>query len=377
MRATVDAKAFSEALNQVEKLIPKSGFPVLEGMLVSFSHGVCSLTGADFTTWLTVKLPAQGDDFSFVFLRPKTVLNACRYYDGELAVVTCGAKSNAMASYLSKPCDMKPNFTKVNLFCNRRAGEFDIMPAKEYPEPPKRGTEISFQTNATALLKRVERVRYAVLEPVDSSYQAEKTCVQFSGNDVFCLDGYRAACDTDASLRFPRPFLTWGRGLSYLKLMGEREASVYLDTDHIWFCTEDVSLCCKREGVVPFPLADAVPKAFQEEFCVSPAEFLRELGYLKSFIQSKRSGCVRFCGGKMSLTDGSNRGGTEIQIDGHSELTVGFSLSFMEDALKQFKGEPRVKFKFSGGISPIIIEAEGRNDFAMVLPVRPRELMAA
>ena len=66
MRATVDAKALSAAMTQVEKLIPKSGFLVLEGMLVSFSHGVCSLTGSDLTTWLTVKLPAGGDDF---FLR--------------------------------------------------------------------------------------------------------------------------------------------------------------------------------------------------------------------------------------------------------------------------------------------------------------------
>lgn len=377
MKATVDARALSAAMTQVEKLIPKSGFPVLEGMLVSFSHGVCSLTGADLTTWLTAKLPTGGDDFSFVFPHPKTVLNACRYYDGELTVVPCGTKSGSMETYLSKTCGTEPNFTKVDLFCGQRAGEFDVIPAKEYPEPPERGTEISFQANAAALLKRIERVKYAVREPVDSSYRSEQTCVQFSGNDIFCVDGWRAACDTDLSLRFPRPFLTWGKGLSYLKLMGNREASVYLDLGHIWFCTEDVSLCCKREGAAPFALVDAVPKAFQEEFYVDPAEFLRELGYLKGFIRSKRGGRVRFQGGKMTLTDGSSRGGTEVQIDGHSELTVGFSLSFMEDALKQFKGEPRVKFKFSGGITPIIIKAEGRNDFAMVLPVRPRIDMAA
>lgn len=220
MRAIVDARALSAAMTQVEKLIPKSGFPVLEGMLVSFSHGVCSLTGADLTTWLTAKLPAGGDDFAFVFPHPKTVLNACRYYDGELTVVPCGARSASMETYLFKTCGTEPNFTKVDLFCGRRAGEFDVIPAKEYPEPPERGTEVSFQANAAALLKR------------------EQICVQFSGNDIFCVDGWRAACDTDLSLRFPRPFLTWGKGLSYLKLMGNREASVYLDLGHIWFCTE-------------------------------------------------------------------------------------------------------------------------------------------
>lgn len=33
--------------------------------------------------------------------------------------------------------------------------------------------------------------------------------------------------------------------------------------------------------------------------------------------------------------------------------------------------------KLSGGISPIILEAEGRHDFAMVLPVRLGGVMAA
>ena len=367
MRANVDAKAFSAALNQVEKLPQKSCVPALEGILVRFSDGRCSLTATDFTTWLEVKLPAQGGGFSFVLPKPKVVLNACRYYDGELTVETCGAKPNAVAS-LSRDCGTEPNFTKVDLFCDRRAGEFDILPAKDYPELPRQGEGVSFQANAAALLKRVERVKYAVREPVDRSYQADHTCVQFSGNDVFCLDGWRAACDTDTALTFPKPFLTWGNSLSFLKLMGDRETAVCVDDRHIWFSTEDVSLCCRREGVVPFSLADAIPRTFREEFYVDPAEFLRELGYLKGFVQSKRGGCVHFCGGHMMLTDGSTRGGTEIQIDGRSELTLGFSLSFMEDALKQFKGEPCVKVKFSGELSPIIIEAEGRNDFALVAP---------
>ena len=79
----------------------------------------------------------------------------------------------------------------------------------------------------------------------------------------------------------------------------------------------------------------------------------------------------------MLMSDGKNRCGTKVQIEGHSELTVGFSLRFMEDALKQFKGEPLVKMKFSSSLGPIILEAEGRSDFAMVLPTRLRDAVAA
>ncbi len=49
---------------------------------------------------------------------------------------------------------------------------------------------------------------------------------------------------------------------------------------------------------------------------------------------------------------------------------MGFSLRYMEDAMKQFKGEHLVKMKLSSSFGPIVIEAENRNDFAMVLPVR-------
>jgi len=362
MRAYVDAKDFSEALDNACKIIQKSIAPALEGVLVSFTGDGCALTGTDFTTWLTVKLPARGDSFSFVLCKPMMAAKACRYFRGELTVELHETESE------------KP---KVVFSCGQRAGEFETFPTKNYPEPPQKDEAVSFTSNAATLLKRIERVKYAVREPKGYSERATSTCVQFNRNDVFCLDGYRAACDTDTSLTFPKQFLTWGKSLAYLKLMGDSEMLVEVDARHIWFSTDTVTLCCHREGVETFNLACAVPRAFQEEFYVNPAEFLRELDYMKGFIQKKGTGCVRFCGGRMFLGDTTNRCETKIQINGHSELTVGFSLRFMEDALKQFKGEPLVKMKLSSVVGPIILEAEGRNDFALVSPVRHRDAAVA
>ena len=49
----------------------------------------------------------------------------------------------------------------------------------------------------------------------------------------------------------------------------------------------------------------------------------------------------------------------------------------MIDALRQFRGEPQVKLKVINPVAPIILEAEGRSDFAMVLPVRMKQAAAA
>ena len=54
-------------------------------------------------------------------------------------------------------------------------------------------------------------------------------------------------------------------------------------------------------------------------------------------------------------------------------MVVGFDLRYMLDALKQFRKEPEVRIKLSGISTPIVIEAEGHSDLALVLPVRLRE----
>lgn len=361
MKAVVDAKAFSEALNQVSKVPKRSTIPVLEGLLVRFENGRCLVTGTDLTTWLTMEVPAQGDDFSFVFQKPQAAAKACRYFEGELSL---------------EMTDEESKYPMVTLRCGQRAGIFDGFPEKEYPKQPKLEEGEIFITNAANLLKRIERVKYAVLEPRGYSEQTQKTCVQFSGNSVFGVDGYRAACDTDPDLTFPKPFLTWGDSLSYLKLMGNSDVCVKVEERHIWLSSDSVSICCRKEGVMTFDLRSAVPKCFLEGFYVSPKEFLRELKYLDGF-QPKSKSPVRFCGGNMTLQSDTIRCATRVEIEGDNEIAFGFSPRFMEDALKQFSEEKWVKIKISGVNTPIILEAEGRNDFAMVLPVRLRETRAA
>ena len=361
MKAIVDAKAFSEALNHVGKVPQKSMIPVLAGVLIRIENGRCSITGTDFTTWLTMTLPAGGEDFAFLLDDPSKASKACRFFDGELALELHGED---------------PKYPVATLTCGHRSGTFAAFQEKEYPERPKQEEGVSFTANAAALLKRIERVGYAVRVPKGFDERADQTCVQFSGNDVFTVDGYRAACDTDTALTFPKPFLTWGNSLSLLKLMGDQEVTVQVGTNHIWFSSDTVTIVCRREGLETFPLRNAVPKNFSEEFTVSPGEFLRELDYLQGFQPKKNRLTTVFCGGRLFLDKAESKCSTSVEIEGESELAVGFDQRYMKDALTQFKGEPRVRMKLTNGVGPIIVEAEGRNDFAMVLPVRLRGLMA-
>lgn len=218
----VDAKAFSEAMNKVSRVLKKSAIPILEEIRVSVKDGVCTLTATDLETWLTARLPVKGDDMSFTFFKTKDVT------------------------------------------------------------------------------------------------------VQVGDRYVLFTDG-------------------------------------------------EVSLYVHRHGVDTFDVDSAVPKQYQEAVTVRTADFIKELNYLKECASGTNKPYVRFSGESLSMSAPNGKFRTSIPVSGRGDLTLGFDLRYMLDALKQFKDEPEVTVKLSGVFSPIVIEAENRGDFALVLPVRIKE----
>ena len=111
---------------------------------------------------------------------------------------------------------------------------------------------------------------------------------------------------------------------------------------------------------------------------MAPKEFLSELKYLKQSLRGNRAHLVRFSGGNLLAESMGERYATKISATGCEGVEFGFNLDYMVDALEQFKKELSVTMKVSAGsLGPIIFEAEGRNDRAMVLPVRLKEASRA
>lgn len=119
MRFTVDARAFSDAMSKVSKVLRKSPLPILEEIAVRVENGLCTLTATDLETWLVAELPAHGDDVSFVFSRTKDVMKACAHFEGELAITFV-------------PKDERDG--KIEVLCGQRAAEFPVIAHEDYPE---------------------------------------------------------------------------------------------------------------------------------------------------------------------------------------------------------------------------------------------------
>ena len=363
-KAVVDAQSFSSALDQVSKVLRKSSIPVLAEALVSISDGQCTLTATDIETYLFQTVPARGDDLSFVFRKTKDVAKACRLFDGELELE------------FSDIGEGKHRSLTLCMRCGGRAVEFEVMDAEVYPVCASVEAKASFTANAADLLKRVELVGYAAGKPTP---YARATCcnVQFSGGHVFAMDGTRLACDTDETLMVPRPFMTYVESLSHLRMFGNQEVTVELGERQGRITNGTASIIFCINGVDVYPVDGAVPHSCQEEFYVQTRDLLRELKYLKEFTANERKPYVRFTKGSLVMPTSTGKCSTRVEIDGHSDITFAFSLPEMLDAVRQFKDESRIKLKVNSAVSPVILEAEGRGDFALVCPARLTDRLLA
>ena len=357
MKAIVDAKEFSQALNRVIKVIKKSTIPALEGVLVQVKDGRCTLIATDFTTWLSVTIPAAGDDLGFVFQHPKDAARACAHFEGQLVLITEGRDNG------------KARWTQLTMSSGARTAEVRAFLEEDYPTIPEHQARHTYTVNAARLLERVDHVKYTLVKP-NIGEKAQRSHVQFGGNKVFALDGHRLAWDVDDSLVVRQPFMALPEALGYLKFFGDQEVTASMGERYLQLTDGTTTILTRIEGPFVFNVDNAVPKSFLEEFYISPKDFLRELDYLKGLMLSTDKTHVYFSGGKLSITAASGNYSTEVAISGENTIYFGFDLRYMIDALRQFQGEKQIKLKVNSPVAPIVLEAEGRGDFALVLPVQ-------
>ena len=150
-----------------------------------------------------------------------------------------------------------------------------------------------------------------------------------------------------------------------------------VDERAVCFSSGTLKLYARRYGADTYDPDTAIPQKYQEVIMVRTDELIHELTYLKECASSCAYPYVRFAGEKLSMNAPSGHLATHVSMSGRGDMVVGFDLRYMLDALKQFRKEPEVRLKLSGIYTPIVIEAEGRSDFALVLPVRLREERAA
>ena len=353
MRSSVDAAAFYKAMTALMDIPAKSPVKVLQEIKVEFTADHCTLSATNFNIWLSVTIPASGDDFAFVFWNSAGVQKVCRYFTGQLELELSGQRKSQI----------------ITMRCGDKGGKFPVYEAEECPTWPEFEAKQSYTANAANILKCVKQVKYAVdLRSTRPEYQG----VLFQNKHIWAVEGHRAACCDDGGLRVEKPFTVAVPALEHLKVFGNTDIQIDVNERCVTFRNEWIRLTAHCvPNATPLIYENIVPQKWNEEFCFHRKDFVQALKYLLACMEKNEKPYVRFHNGNLSLHANGCLCKAEVPISTESSIVIGFDARFMLDALTQFEKQETVTMRLTGSLGAILLIAG--NSSAIVLPIRLRE----
>ena len=353
MRSSVDAAAFYKAMTALMDIPAKSPVKVLQEIKAEFTADHCTLSATDFGTWLSVTIPASGDDFAFVFWNSAGVQKVCRYFTGQLELELSGQRKSQI----------------ITMRCGDKGGKFPVYEAEECPTWPEFEAKQSYTANAANILKCVKQVKYAVdLRSTRPEYQG----VLFQNKHIWAVEGHRAACCDDGGLDVEKPFTVAVPALEHLKVFGNTDIQIDVNESCVTFRNEWIRLTAHCvPNATPLIYENIVPQKWNEEFCFHRKDFVQALKYLLACIGKADKPYVRFHNGTVSLHVNGCLYKAAVPISMESSIIFGFDARFMLDALTQFEKQELATMRLTSPLGAISLVAG--NSSAIVLPVRLKE----
>lgn len=353
MRSSVDAAAFYKAMTALMDIPAKSPVKVLQEIKVEFTADHCTLSATDFNTWLSVTIPASGDDFAFVFWNSAGVQKVCRHYDGALEL----------------ELQQRGDESFLTMRSGSKGGEFPVYDTEDCPTWPEFEVKQTYTANAAKIIACVKQVKYAVdLRNTRPEYHG----VLFQSKHIWAVEGHRAACCDDGGLDVEKPFLVGVPALEQLKAFGDADMQISVADNWVLFQNEHVRLLAKRIlNVTPITYESVVPQKWNEEFCFHRKDFVQALKYLLACVGKADKPYVRFENGLLNLRAKDCLYKAAVSISAESSIIFGFDARYMLDALTQFEKQELVTMRLTSPLGAISLVAG--NSSAIVLPVRLKE----
>ena len=353
MRSSVDAAAFYKAMTALMEVTSKSSIEVLREIKAEFTGDQCVLSATDLDTWMSVTIPASGDDFAFVFWNSAGIQKVCRYFTGQLELELSGQRKSQI----------------ITMRCGDKGGKFPVYETEECPTWPEFEAKQSYTANAANILKCVKQVKYAVdLRSTRPEYQG----VLFQNKHIWAVEGHRAACCDDGGLSIEKPFTVAVPALEHLKVFGNTDIQIDVHERCVTFRNEWIRLTAYRvPNATPLIYENIVPQKWNEEFCFHRKDFVQALKYLLACVGKTDKPYVRFENGLLTLRAKDCLYKAAVSISAESSIIVGFDARFMLDALTQFEKQELVTMRLTSPLGAILLVAG--NSSAIVLPVRLKE----
>ena len=356
-----DAAHVHEALGNVLRFAAKrSRLPILEEAQVRFEDGHCVLTCTNLDQWCMSTIPAVGDSFSFVFVGTRKILSACKYFSGELEL-----------TYTIEPTETNPDPRgQISISDGKRSLKRSTERTSDFPELKEKPLDRHYPVNPKRLLERFKRVKYAVSS---NDARPNQCCIEFLKDKIIAVDGYRLAMSTDPAVNVEKPFYIPPEVMAELTMFKDQDCTISVGEEWAAVESETLRVLTRIPGYDGFDVERAIPTSFSTEYPVDVDQLLDEVRYLNGFITAKTRKPIRFDGGTLSL---ETPGGTYLSKVGLPPVEArGLNPKYLLEGLEQFKAKKvhTVTMKMGHPHSPMIL-TDGKDDLAMVLPVRLKEV---
>lgn len=357
-KSIVSAGKFRMALSKVLRAAAKKcTVPCLDEARADFHGDTCTLTCTDLVHWCQVTIPAQGDDFSFVFHNTRNLLTACKYFSGDLELEYTKNEESAVTY---------PDGS-LTLRCGNKSSIQLVTAAADFPDLPEVEAEHTYTTNTGSLYKRYRRIKYAASKKDNA--RPYRCCIEFLDNRMLAIDGYRMALSRDDTFHVEQHFFVPTKALDLLTVFNGANCHMEVGKLRAAFDNGSIRVVTRLQEGDGLDVDRLVPQKFSEEHTVSVEDFSSNLSYLYEFVKDKTP--IRYDGGVLSVKTNGGEYRSSLELESVSQAVCGFNAVYMLNGLNQFKAKKvkSVTMRLDRPVAPIVLTDDG-GDIAMVLPVR-------
>jgi len=345
----VNASEFIDALTKINKALKNYREPFRDVLQLRFDSTECLITGMNYNDWIKIKIPASGGALTFIAYDSKAILKLCRHF------------SEYITFELSEG-----NKTFVMMDEKRTAtGYCDVK--GEFPPVPEFEALASYKVNAKILTNRISKVRYAVSNESDREIYIG---ICFKDDMLIAVNGYCMAINRDEAFNLEGEFTLPVKPTNTLDLFGDEDLQIEVSQKYATFKSraENIIFSVKTTEEKFLNIGAIIPRDsdIKDTYSVNTVE------YIKDMMTKKVKEYIKFENGHLNIE--TNRGyfSANVNICGNSSIVYGFNCDYMLDTLKQLRQSQIITIKIFGNIMPIVF-TDGKNDYAIVLPVRLNE----
>lgn len=368
MKFTCDKTALCEVLPNVAKATSmKTPMEALAAIRLSADGQELELTGYDLELGIRTVIPAVVEESGMLLADSRLFSEIVRRMpDGVLSVET-------------------DSHLKITITGGGTSCQLAGMNADEYPELPDIEQQQGTVIPQNLLKNMIEQTIYAVsLDETKPIFTGELIEIENDMLSVVALDNYRMALRTEPlSNQDPMKFVVPAKALREIQHLleddekNENPCVIRLDQHHAIFEIHRYTVYTRLLAGEFINYRRSIPQSAKTEAVLSRRELIESLERCSLLISEKNKTAVRFQfeDDRVLISCQNVVGSVDDQISCNvtgEKLVIGFNNRYLLDAIRAVQGDRVRLFLTASDRAVKVMEADGENSIAIIMPVQVR-----